>query len=254
MGSLIDVLDVDYGRLAAELADVAARLGGGLPAERPHHHREVLAIFDRCRGMFGAVRLLAGNGFGQEAMLLVRALITDSLMLMELASVSDRRQIEIIVGWSLASVKDLEGIFIAAQARGEDVGLQLEAVRGLRRWWNDYAGEQKVAPKAWRVNEKALAKKHNRDDYLSFRMTHHFVHGTTFAAGMRWNKERDTTVIGGEAVDPGWDDGAVLQAADSMVHAIRATAAILSLPVPRELQGLSDRLQDANEVIRAENA
>lgn len=64
------MLDDDTKRLVDEVAEVAGNVGGGEIMERPVHEREIMALFDRCRSTFGAVRLLAKVeewDFGQEA-------------------------------------------------------------------------------------------------------------------------------------------------------------------------------------------
>lgn len=53
------MLDDDTKRLVDEVAEVAGNVGGGEIMERPVHERESMALFDRRRSTFGAVRLLA---------------------------------------------------------------------------------------------------------------------------------------------------------------------------------------------------
>jgi hypothetical protein len=64
----------------------------------------VLALFDRCRSLLGAIRLLLAHGFVHEAVMLGRSLFTDSLMLAEYASADERRRVELVIGWSIASL------------------------------------------------------------------------------------------------------------------------------------------------------
>ena len=109
---LARMLDDEVKTLLGEAAKMGGALGDGETVERPRHHLEIMAIFDRCRALFGAIWLLADKGFGQEALLLLRALTTDSLMLMELAAVSEKRRIEIVVGWSLAGLAGPERAFL----------------------------------------------------------------------------------------------------------------------------------------------
>jgi len=95
--------------------------------ERPVHERKIMALFDRCRSRFGAVRLLAkveAPDFGQQATVLARPLITESLMLMELAAADETRRVELVVGWELATLDDLEGLWREGQARGHDVTMR----------------------------------------------------------------------------------------------------------------------------------
>jgi len=51
--------------------------------EVPRHYLDFLALFDRCRSMLGAVRLLLEHDASHEAIVLCRPLLTDSLALAE---------------------------------------------------------------------------------------------------------------------------------------------------------------------------
>ena len=162
--------------------------------ERPVHEREVLALFDRCRSMFGAVRLLAKEeelDFGQEAAVLTRSLATESLMLMELAAADETRRVELVVGWELVTLDDMEGLWHEYQARGQDSAAVLDATAARKRQVEACARERGAGTRRWRVDEKALAGRHGRDDYLSFRVLHHFVHGSTYATALRYSQEGD---------------------------------------------------------------
>lgn len=77
---------------------LAGSLGGGEHSDRPPYDVEVLALFDRCRSLLGAVRLLLAHNFVHEAVMLGRPLFTDSLALAEFAAVDERRRGELVVG------------------------------------------------------------------------------------------------------------------------------------------------------------
>jgi hypothetical protein len=110
-----------------------------------------------------------------------------------------------------------------------------------------YARERGAGTSRWRVDEKALADRHGRDDYLSFRITHHFVHGSTFATADRYSQEGDVYLVGGPAaVDPVWAKVAALQAASSVVYATRAVCTIFDWDVPAELDDLHERIEAAD--------
>jgi hypothetical protein len=244
------VLDDATKRLVDEVADVAAKVGGGAVMERQVHEREIMALFDRCRSTFGAVRLLGkveDPDFGQEAAVLARSLITESLMLMEIAAAEETERVELVVGWELATLDDLEGLWREGQARGHDVSAALEATASGKRQVEAYARARGAGTRRWRVDEKALADKHGREDYLSFRMMHHFVHGSTFATAQRYSQEGDVYFVGGPAAaDPVWGKAAALQAASSVVYATRAVCTIFGWDQPAELDDLHERIEAAD--------
>jgi len=239
----VEKLDDETKQLIDEVAAMAAKVGGGnLLESRPEYreHLEVLAIYDRCRSTFGAVRLLAMHGFGQEAVPLGRSLFTESLMLMELAEANKRRRAELVIGWSLATADDLEGVFREAAAGGEDPADELKAVAKLRADLKEFARELNVRTRRWRPDEKSLAHKHKRDGHLDFRVAHHFVHGSTLASSQRYLKVGDVTFI---VPRGGWALPSVLFAAQSLLYAVRAVSTILEFPEPAELDELLQRIE-----------
>jgi hypothetical protein len=239
------MLDPETKRLVEDVAAAGANVGDGRVAEHPRHHLEVLALFDRCRSAFGAVCLLADRGFGQEALILTRPLFTEALMMMELAAADEARRAELVVGWEMATLADLEGIWREAQARGDDLMPQLEACAKRRSQLEHYARRRGVGTREWRVDEKALAAKHGCDGYLDFRLAHHFVHGSAFAAGQRYSQRGDVVFIGGDAADAGWARAAALCGAQSLLYAVGAICMILGLDEPIELASLRQRLEKA---------
>ena len=108
--------------------------------------------------------------FGQEAVALARSLVTESLMLMELAAADETRRFELVVGWELSTLDQLEGLWHEAKARGHradvaDAALEMAAEK--KRAVEAYARSHGAGTRWWRVDEKALADKHGRADYLS---------------------------------------------------------------------------------------
>jgi len=248
------MLDESTKRLVDEVAEAAAKVGGGAIVERPVHEREIMALFDRCRSIFGAVRLLAKleePDFGQEAALLARPLVTESLMLMELAAADEIQRVELVIGWELLTLDQLEGLWREAEARGHDVTEQLEATASRKRAAEAYARKRGAGTSRWRVDEKALADKHGREDYLSFRLMHHFVHGSTYAVAQRYSQEGDVYFVGGPAADRVWGKAAALQAASSIVYATRAVCTIFGWDQPAELDDLDERIEAADAELQA---
>jgi hypothetical protein len=233
--------------LLANLATAAASTGHKELVETPTHLVEVAALFDRCRSTFGAIRVLVerdGPDYGQEATVLVRSMFTESLMLMELATSKESRRIELLMGWAVDGVDSLIGLMNEAKARGDDTKKEVAALQARRATHLEYARRHGARVRtSWKPNEKQLADKHNRDDYLSFRITHHFVHGSVLATAQRYSvKDGNRAVVGGPGIDTGWGLGAALSAASCLVYATEAVITILDLRRPAELYGLHDRL------------
>jgi hypothetical protein len=238
------VFDEATQQLVDEVVTLAKQPGTGEVSEHPRHTLEMVALFDRCRGLFGAVRLLAQQGFGQEALILTRPMFTEAMMLLEVGSEDETRRVEITIGYALATLADLEGMWREGQARGEDTSKALTAVAERREALEQYARERNTRTRHWRPNEKELADKHvDGDGYLDFRMAHHFVHGSTFATEQRYALRGDVVMIGGPAASQeDWARVAVLSASQSMLFAVRGICGILDWPEPSALPALLERL------------
>lgn len=204
---------------------------------------EPLAVYDRCRGLFNAVRLLTDNGMGREALILTRPMFTESLMLLEWAAADDTRRVELTLGYSLASLANFEGTMLEGQSRGDDTSLQLAEVARRRKQIEDYARRRNARTRSWRVDEKALADKHRGGDgYLDFRMSHHFVHGSAFAGEQRVTKRGDLIMVGDPDADRDWAEGAALSAAQSMLYAVRGICGTVAWDEPPGIDDLLARL------------
>jgi hypothetical protein len=223
---------------------LAGSLGGGATSERPRHDLEVLGLFDRCRSLLGAVRLLLAHNFVHEAVMLGRPLFTDSLALAEFAAVDARRRGELVVGWALGGLADLEGIVRHASSPSEDASdEQLFDLGPRRAELEAYARRHGFSTKHWRPDDhaKTLAEKHGRGgEYAALLITHQFVHGSANAVSQRYSKATDDTVaIGGPAAQlEVWASDAGNFASYSTLHAARAACKIFGWAEPSELAEL----------------
>jgi hypothetical protein len=233
----------DARQVVAAVGEVVAKTGNEALSDYPRHSLEVIALYDRCRGLFNAVRLLTHHGLGREALILTRPLFTESLMLLELASIDDTRCVELTIGWSLASLDDLEGIMREAQSRGHDCSEELDAIAKRRKQTEAYARRHGARTRRWKVDEKTLADRHRGGDgYLDFRMSHHFVHGSAFAGEQRVSRVREAAVVGAPSADRDWAEGAALSAAQSMLHAVRGVCGTVGWVEPPGIDDLLARL------------
>lgn len=228
------------------LMDEVTRLVGSIgiaPRESTWADASAAIIFDRCRGLFSAVYLLVREGFAQEAMLFGRPLLTDSLALQEFADADARRRSELALRWELATLADLDGVWLEGQAQGRDVAEMLRLQRDRRNALQKQAASEGLRSRPWMPDRhaKELAMKHGRlNEFLDLLLLHHFVHGSHFAAHQRAKiPAPGVMLIGGAAADAEvWAVSAALSAAQSMLYATRAVCALLEVEEPRELGSL----------------
>jgi hypothetical protein len=239
-------LDPELKSLLAEVA-AATAIVDLEPVDRPVHEVDVIGLFDRCRGLFDATRLLLHNALVHEAVILGRPLFTGSLMLAEYASSDKRRRAELAVGWKMSSISDFEKV--VREGGGEDTETLLAGIKEQRTSVEGYAHRQGVGTKYWRPDDHAkdLAAKHGRaGEYADMLMTHQFVHGSATAVAARYSKRAEDTVqIGGSAVDlETWGEGAARFAAVSLLNAARAAYQILGRPEPEHVTTLLERAHE----------
>lgn len=233
--------------LMTEASTVVGSVGGGAVAERRRHELDVLGVFDRCRSLLGAIRLLLANKFTHEAVMLGRPLFADSLFLMEYAAVDERRRTDMVVGWTMASLSDLEGI---VRSKADDAALRTIAAQ--RTALEGYARRHGARTRFWRPDDhvKPLSKKHGRtEEYTGLLVAQHFVHGSTLAVSQRYAQvSEDSIEVGGPAVEhDAWARDAGLFAAESTLLAARAACAIFGWEEPPEIERLLRRIEEMVE-------
>jgi Family of unknown function (DUF5677) len=241
------VLSGEVQRLLSEIDRIAGGIGDDQPVSQSSHHHRIATMFDRCRGLFSAVRLLLDSGLVHEAAALCRPLFVESLVLAEIGAASEARRIELVVGAELASLSDIEGIFREMEARGDDdVAANIAHVVEQRRELETYARRHGVGTRHWEPNPKALADTHGRgEDYVAYRMTSHFVHGTPAVARERSSIDgAGVARVGGPAVQTErWETPSALFAVCSLTFACLAICEIRGYAEPAALEGIIERVR-----------
>jgi hypothetical protein len=222
--------------------------GVGREFEAAPHEVAIVSLFDRGRSTFGAVRVLLEHDFAHEAVVLGRSLFTESLMLAELARVDEPRRVDLVMSWWLDGLASLEGIVGEGISHDDDGDNHLAAIATRRAELQSYRADRGSGRARRFPEEKDLAHTHGRArEYLDFRLTHHFVHGSAMASEQRVAKLADgLLVIGGPGADvETWASPAGLFAATSLLHASRAVCRIFGWEEPPELADLLRRCDEA---------
>lgn len=241
--------------VTAHLTAISELVGAmGEPSQMPGYYLDVIALYDRCRSMFGGLRTLLTADFSHEAAVLAGPLFVDSLVLAELAAADEPRRAQLVVGLELQGVRDVEGIILAGNNTPEDAANVAARLAGRRAEVIEAAGQLGVDAREWcpRDEVEELAKRHGRgEEYVDKLVSDQFVHGSSLARAQRYSptEEPKEILVGGpHAKVDDWSDGTGLFAATSMLHAARAACSIFSWPEPPEVAELlveSERLNDA---------
>jgi hypothetical protein len=239
--------------VANRTAELLARTSQG-KVDRKRYDLEFIALFDRARGLLNAVMLLLRNGLVQEALILARPAFTDSLALAEYASSNQQRRVELAVGWDLATIASLEGIYKKARAQGDDVSTELGELGERRRQINAFASSERASTRHWQADKRVpeLAAKHGRaHEYLDYQLLHEVVHGSTFTTSQRYQVDADGDILIGAGIKKAevWANATALFVATSALHAARAYYAIASIDEPEELGHLLAEIESVRSAL-----
>lgn len=238
-------MNSDIRQLLAE-ADSATALSDFGDVERPYMEGEAAMVWSRARGLFAAARCLMNEGHVHEAAILTRPLFEDSLVLTEMASVSQEGRVAIAVSRKLDALSRLEGIFRRTEKRGEGVEGNMAYIAQRSSALRTYASRNGVST-GWTQKLDKLAKRHHRygKEYDGYLLSHQFVHGSAAITEMQAADEGGAVVVGGEAVDTErWALPTAVSLAYSIALTQRATCRILALEEPDGLSALIDKLED----------
>jgi hypothetical protein len=246
--------------LVTKTSKFNAALLKGKTIQGPQSYASVLALFDRCSSLLGAIRVLLHYDFVHEAMILTRPLFTDSLALTEIAAASDKGRDELAVRLNMTGVAQAQGVFLSAKAIGrDDVDELLRTLVEERAEIEEYARIKGLSTKGWQPDDHAkdLADKHGRSgEYVDMRVTDQFVHGSTKATSQRFKRRDDGTIdVGGAARElEGWANPPGLFAVHSALCAARAACLIFGWTEPTELKALAAELAEARTLEQARGA
>jgi hypothetical protein len=226
----------------------------GEPAEMPGYYLDVIAIYDRCRSMFGGLRTLLSTDYSHEAAVLAGPLFIDSLIMAELAAADEPRRVQLVVGLEMQSLRDAEPIVLAGADTPEEEADVASRLAGRRAEVAEAAGRLGVDAEEWcpRNEVEELATRHGRgDEYVDKLVSDQFVYGSGVARAQRYSttdRPKEIMVGGPHAKVAEWSDGTGLFAGTSMLHSARAACSIFGWPEPPEVADLlveSERLSAA---------
>jgi hypothetical protein len=251
---VVDSIEVPRPDVTAHLTAISELVRVmGEQSQMPGYYLDIIALYDRCRSMFGGLRTLLTADFSHEAAALAGPLFVDSLVLAELAAADERRRARLVIGLELQGVRDVEGIILAGNDTPEDAANVAARLASRRAELIEAAGQLGVDAREWspRDDVEELAKRHGRaEEYVAKLVSDQFVHGSSLARAQRYSstEEPKEILVGGpHAKVDDWSDGTGLFAATSMLHAARAACSIFSWPEPPEVAELlveSERLSD----------
>jgi hypothetical protein len=228
---------VDAGQTMSQVEALIAetRRAHATDTESPTYDYAVILSFNRAWGLFQSMKTLLAYKFAEEAAVLGRPLMEESLRLLELAAAGPNRAATAL-GWLNDSLT--RRLKLIQEARDSGKGTEEEEERakaGLqkrKRQLADYQRRLGISKLRKFPPTKALADKHGRrDEYWDYLLMQLMVHGGELAQALRTTREPESTVgFHDRATDPSWIAAVALSGAQSMLYGYIATCEILGWP------------------------
>jgi len=208
-----------------------------------------LPMYWRCVGLFRSVLILLDNNQPEEALILARSLFAESLRLMELDAAGTERA-GILYGHYAQSLERNKWLLHKAKRWEvvDDITNQLRSIENQKGELETYRKRHGIGKSGKFSSEENAAIKLGRQKNLwTFELSHRMVHGELVSQMFR----RRPVGSGGHAIysytnytsDPKILAGVGEFAAESMTHALHATANIFGWTVSSELQELIKKLK-----------
>lgn len=206
-----------------------------------HHEGEVMQItpvdadilvrYSRVRSLLDGVCVLLGRRLAAEAIILGRELFSDSLHLMEFASLGPSRA-SLVLGMVSQTLTEVENLERQALSHGvideKQLKTGLDILAKRRKKIEGYQRRHGISRLRRPRDEKQLARDHGRlDEYVDFKLAHLMVHRPDVAQAGRMLKT-DDDVLGIHLRNPD-DDFIAAVSAWIMASALQAHIAVASI-------------------------
>jgi len=206
-----------------------------------------LGMYWRCMSLFRSIVLLLNNNQPEEALMLWRALFTDSLRMRELEAVGKEARIAIELGHYAYSLEQTKQRFEQAKRLGvtDDITSELAHIENQKRGVEQYRKRFGIEKLKRYSSEENLINKLNLDvDLWAFLYSHGFVHGEDIAQTFRRRKiQPDALAFFSHTADPGILAAVGLTAAQSVIDTHEAAGKMFGWQVSPELQELIEDLR-----------
>lgn len=207
-----------------------------------------LNMYFRCISLFRSITLLLNNNQGEEALMLWRALFTDSLRMMELEAAGKKDRIAYELGHYANSRKRTKHLLQRAKRLGvtDDVTSALAHIENQKRNVENYGKRLGIEKLKRFSSEENLINKLNLEvDLWTFLHSHGFVHGEDIALGQR-RREIQPGVLAffSHTVDPDFLASVGLVAAQAILDTHEAAGKMFSWQISPEVQELIENLEE----------
>jgi hypothetical protein len=230
---------------------IEERLLSSVPAEEISVAKaDVIALnmYFRCISLFRSITLLLNNNQGEEALMLWRALFTDSLRMRELAAAGKKDRIAYELRHYANSLERTKQRLQQAKRLGvtDDVTSALAHIENQKRNVENYRKRLGIEKLKRFSSEENLINKLNLEvDLWTFLHSHGFVHGEDIALGHRRHKiQPGVLAFFSHTVDPDFLAGVGLAAAQAILDTHEAARKMFGWQISPELQELIENFEE----------
>jgi hypothetical protein len=205
-----------------------------------------VGMYWRCMSLFYSIILLLNNNQPEEALMLWRALFSDSLRLRELEAAGKKGRIAIELGHYAHSLERTKQRIQQAKSLGvtDDITSEMAHIEKQKRGMENYRkrfGIEKL--KRFSSEENLINKLNLKVDLWTFLYSHGFVYGEDIVQTHRRRKiQADVLAFFYHTPDTGFLAGVGLAAARSIVDAHEAAGKMFGWQVLAELRELIEEL------------
>jgi hypothetical protein len=180
-----------------------------LPKEQPYEF--TLLAYIRICNSFRAVRLLIMNGMGDDALVVSRSIVEESLLLHHMSVVSEADRLAHLVAYARRGIKDLLGILNpGSNWRPEDVQPTIEMLKRKSEELEEFVRTRNLKTKRVPDGTQLVNLYLRADMKLIWRMSQQMIHGSLAAQFFRLPD----------------NDGPIVAWGPSAVNEMRETAAL----------------------------
>jgi hypothetical protein len=207
-----------------------------------------LGMYWRCISLFRSITLLLNNNQPEEALMLWRALFTDSLRMRELEAAEEKDRIAYELRHYAKSVEQKKQLLQQAKRLGvtDDITSELAEMEKEKRNVENYRKRLGIEKLKQFSSEKNLINKLNLEvDLWTFLYSQGFVHGADIALRHRRHKiQDDVFAFFSHTVDPDFLAGVGLAAAQAILDTHEAAGKMFGWQISPELQKLIENLEE----------
>ena len=147
-------------------------------------HVPVFVMYQRCRSLYEGIQILVKENHAEEALILTRSLMEESLKLVDLLNSSESQRKSLLAGWIKHSMDRRKEILLNKKEDEDFYNKANKSIDDEEQKFNNMLKKEKVSPKHF-SNTDALLHRHFQNKRWVYLMGHQMTHGSLPASYFR---------------------------------------------------------------------